>query len=119
FAIDYHNYNSLESDGHALWFGANRDSIHTMTAGLAQYLNVKLKMDYPYVDQSNNSLISLSNRQVIKRGEMNKYFEYKGIPGVIMESVVDIGGTTEDVQKFTTEALGNLILTSVRYSDYL
>ena len=122
FAIDYHKYNTLASDGHATWMGGiNQPNILEVLTSLAKYTNAALKRDFPFVDQTNNNLTLISSN--LRPGVARGQFIYRGIPGAILETVWSIGGDSDPEsdfyiekasQQFAVDLIGNLILTAVR-----
>lgn len=121
FAVDYHKYNTLASDGHATWMGTTKGNIQKVLASVARYTNATLKTDYPFIDQTNNNLTSISLFD--EPGVIHKHFIRLNIPGIILETVWNIGGVWDEQdefyvegnsQRFSVDLIGNLILAAVR-----
>jgi hypothetical protein len=114
FAIDHHSYTALVPGGSASWIGTSPSNLIKLMSGISRQLNAHLKKGYSYVEQDNKGMIEVVNNRINYNGTMAQYFTYKNTPGIILEVVSSLGGTTDELLNFATDELGNIFLNVVR-----
>ena len=118
FALDHHNFNTLQSDGHVCWFGSRSDSVHDRIFSLSNYLDGYIKKKFNWITEnnpnnSNKNLFCIKSS--VNGGLASTLVGKYGVEGMILETISgwgsDYEGTTQDLQSFMVDVIGNLLLT--------
>ena len=114
YAIDFHNQGSFSQDGSFAYSTYTTEDNANFLQALSYRLDSEIRPLYPSYTNHENLLYAVYDRNLVKRGEMNKYFESLGIRGTILETTGGIGTSPQlqsykDVQHIGAHLLGNLL----------
>ena len=116
YAIDVHNYTSLEVSSSVLWVGSNESETRSKLTGFVHQTASIAQAKYidGNVSGYENKALGLVENNLPYGGATVWQWESYGVPTTLLELVSDFGTTPQEVQNFTAEALGNLILNGLR-----
>ena len=114
YAIDFHNQGSFGQDGSFAYSTYTTEDNANLLQALSYRLDSEIRPLYPSYTNHENLLYAVYDRNLVKRGEMNKYFETLGIRGTILETSGSIGTSPQlqaykDIQHIGAHLLGNLL----------
>lgn len=118
YAIDVHNYTTLavSAPSSVLWVGSNESETRSKLTG---YVHQTASIaQAKYIDGNvigyENKALGLVENNMPYGGATVWQWESYGVPTTLLELVSDFGTTPQEVQQFSVEALGNLILNGLR-----
>ena len=116
YAIDVHNYTTLAVSSSVLWVGSNESETRSKLTGFVHQTASIAQAKYidGNVSGYENKALGLVENNNPYGGATVWQWESYGVPATLLELVSDFGTTPQEVQQFSVEAIGNLILNGLR-----